>query len=207
MIEKYLPINWEKNERSVITYKHSLMVAKAAKLIAAKCNLNEELAYVYGEMHDIGKFFLLPKEFYKHPRLGYEMLLKEMLIKDNKNIAQICITHSFPIINNNVSNDNTEELNNYILAFCHNDKEESNLLINILNTIQTNDYIQLIQFCDKISTIDKYIPIETKLHWYQEKHHISSSDLNKFYGIPLNNIREKFNKLLGIDMYQLLNIK
>ena len=199
MIEKYLPNNWGANERSVITYKHSLMVAKAAQLIAAKCGLNENLAYIYGEMHDIGKFFLQPKKFYKHPRLGYDMLIKE-----NPDIAQICITHSFPVINSYCKDD---ELKNYILSFCHSDQEEADLLINILNNIQTNDYIQLIQFCDKISTIDKYIPIETKLSWYQEKHHISFSELDKFYGIPLNNIKEKFNKMTGVDVYKLLNTK
>lgn len=191
MIEKYLPDNWEQNERALITYKHSLMVANAAKLIASKCNLDENLAYTYGEMHDIGKFFLDPKEFYKHPRLGYDFLKK-----DNIDIANVCITHSFPTINKD-----------HILAFCRKDKEEANLLLNILCKIEINDYIQLIQFCDKISTIDKYISVETKLSWYQEKHHISSPDLNKFYCTPLNKIKEKFNKMIGINIYDLLNIK
>lgn len=191
MIENYLPNGWKKNERYIITYKHSLMVAKAAKLIASKCSLDEELAYIYGEMHDIGKFFLKPNEFYKHPRLGYNLL-----IKDNTNIAEICITHSFPII------DKT-----HILGFCHNDEKEANLLIDIISKIKTTDYIQLIQFCDKISTIDKYISIETKLSWYQEKHHISYAELDKYYCIPLNNIKEKFSKICNIDVYNLLDIK
>ena len=33
MIDNYLPDGWETNERYIITYKHLLMVAKAAKLI------------------------------------------------------------------------------------------------------------------------------------------------------------------------------
>ena len=191
MIENYLPNDWETNERSIITYKHSLMVAKAAKLIASKCNLNKDLAYTYGEMHDIGKFFLKRDEFYKHPRLGYDLL-----VKDNIDIAEICITHSFPIINKE-----------HILGFCHNDEKESSLLIDILNKIKINDYMQLIQFCDKISTIDKYISIETKLSWYQEKHHISYLELDEYYCVPLNNIKEKFNKMCNIDVYDLLDIK
>ena len=190
MIEKYLPEDWKTNNRSVITYNHSLMVANAAKLIASQCGLNENLAYTYGEMHDIGKFFLQPYEFYKHPRLGYDMLLK-----DNIDIAQICITHSFPTINIE-----------HIIGFCHNDKDEANLLLGILNKISVNDYIQLIQLCDKISTTNKYISIETKLSWYQEKHHISSLELDKFYCIPLNNIKDKFSKMINGDVYELLNI-
>ena len=191
MIETYLPNSWKTNERYIITYKHSLMVAKAAKLIASKCKLDKELAYTYGEMHDIGKFFLKPNEFYKHPRFGYNLL-----IKNNKNIAEICITHSFPIIDKE-----------HIFGFCHNDTEEANLLIDILSKIKINDYIQLIQFCDKISTIDKYISIETKLSWYQEKHHISYLELDKYYCVPLNNIKEKFSKMCNVDIYHLLNIQ
>ena len=191
MIEKYVPNGWQDNERSVITYRHSLMVANAAKLIASKCGLNIELAFTYGEMHDIGKFFLTATEMYKHPRLGYDLL-----VKDNIKIAEICITHSFPIIDKE-----------HIISFCHKDLKEANLLIDILSKIKTNDYIQLIQLCDKISTIDKYISIEDKLSWYQEKHHISFVDLNKFYCIPLNNIKEKFNKMCNMDIYKLLNVK
>ncbi|MBR1944485.1 MAG: HD domain-containing protein [Alphaproteobacteria bacterium] len=191
MIEKYLPDNWNNNERAVITYNHSLMVARAAKLIASKCGLDEELAFNYGEMHDIGKFFLSKNEIYKHPRLGYNIILN-----DNMGIANICITHSFPIINEK-----------HIISFCHNDMEEAELLINILSKIPTNDYIELIQLCDKLSTINKYIKIETKLLWYQEKHHISFSDLQKFYCIPLNNIKEKFSKICNIDIYDLLGIE
>ena len=190
MIEKYLPQYWKNNEKSVITYKHSLMVANAAKLIASHCGLNENLAFIYGEMHDIGKFFLPRNEMYKHPRIGYNMLLQ-----DNIEIAKICITHSFPIVNRE-----------HIISFCHNDMEEANSLINILNKIQINNYMELIQLCDKLSTIDKYITIETKIVWYQKKHHISSTDLEKFYCIPLNKIKEKFSKMCNMDIYDLLNI-
>ncbi len=190
MIEKYLPDDWKTNNRSVITYNHSLMVAKAAKLIAAQCGLDENLAYIYGEMHDIGKFFLQPNEYYKHPRLGYEMLLNYDI-----NIAQVCITHSFPTINHD-----------HIIGFCHKDQKEADTLINILNKTPVNNYIQLIQLCDKISAIDKYISIETKLLWYQEKHHISSMALDQFYCIPLNKIKENFEKISNIDIYKMLYI-
>ena len=167
-----------------------MMVARAAQTIASKCDIDSEKAFIYGEMHDIGKFFLSQEEVYKHPRLGYDMLINEY-----PDIARVCILHSF------ASTDFSQ-----IVNFCHKDTVEANKIYSIIKKIKIDSYIELIQLCDKISAIDSYITIEQKLMWYQDKHHISYSDLDKYYKIPLNNTKTKFDSLTGINIYKLLNV-
>lgn len=175
------------NSRNVAIYKHSLTVAKAARIIAGKCpNLIPDSAYLYGEMHDFGKFFLPKPRSYKHPRIGYELLKKKYL-----DIANICAYHSFAIANND-----------YISAFCKHDKEEVRKVNAILSTIKINDYIELIQLCDKLSGIDNYVSIQQKMEWYSTQFIINNDYVDKLY-----QIKNKFDLITGVNIYKLLNIQ
>ena len=155
-IEDFLPKNFRQWERNILTYNHSILVAKVAKKIAKLCGLDAEMAFLCGKMHDIGKFIGIPgvdpQKFYQHPRIGYE-LLKNI----NMQVAKVCIAHSF-----------------------------------ILSSIKYDDYVELIQLCDKISGHDKYVSIEQKIEWYKSKGKISINDLEMYYKIPLLRIKAKF---------------
>ncbi len=190
MIHSYLPENWDQTEKNIKTFNHSKMVANAPKIIASKTSsLDQDIAYNMGLMHDIGKFYLSKEESYKHPRIGYE-LSKEK----HPDIAIICITHGFPNL----------DLYEHILHYCHKDKSETDKVFDILKTIKTNDYIELIQFCDKISTIDGYVKFEEKLDWYLKTYNIPKDELVKCYSTKLNKIKNKFDKYTQTNIYDLL---
>ncbi|MBR1479496.1 MAG: HDOD domain-containing protein [Alphaproteobacteria bacterium] len=190
MLEKFLPQNWRANPRNERTFDHSHTVARAAKVIAAQTSvLDPELAYLYGLMHDVGKFHLPPRESYKHPRVGYELLKSP-----HSDIAAICISHPFPDF----------DARHHILQYCKNDEVEAAEVQKILQTVEENTYVELIQFCDKVSTIDGYISIEEKLKWYNETYGISLQELNAEYIKPLLHIKKKLEKLTNRDVYELL---
>lgn len=191
MINSFLPKNIELNPSNLNTLSHSKMVANAAKLISEKTKiLNPEKAYTYGLLHDVGKFYLPKNESYKHPRKGYELL------KNNyPNIANICISHAFPDFNSY----------QHILNYCKKDKIEAEHISNILKSIKKNDYIDLIQLCDKLSALDNYISIESKLDWYQNNYRINTDELNLFYS-PLKNLKHKFDILSNCNIYDILKV-
>ena len=194
MIEKYLPNNFLELGRNALTYSHSMFVANSAKLIAEKCGLNSELAFLCGEMHDVGKFVGIPgvdhERVYRHPRIGYELL------KDtNIQIAKVCIAHPFPV----------KDII-HIKHFCKSDEMEASAIWEILVNTEYDEYIELIQLCDKMSGIDKYITVEDKIEWYRTKKGIPDDELKRYYEEPLIKIKEKFETMGGINIYKLLNI-
>lgn len=192
MIESFLPKNFESNPAHINTLFHSKMVANAAKLISQKTKtLDPEKAYTYGLLHDIGKFYLTKSETYKHPRKGYELL-----INNYPKVADICISHAFPDFNSY----------KHILNFCKKDKVEAKHISNILKTIKRNDYIDLIQLCDKLSALNNYITIESKLDWYRNSYNISADELNSCYSAPLQKLKGKFDLLSGCNIYNILKI-
>ncbi|MDR0630651.1 MAG: HD domain-containing protein [Holosporales bacterium] len=172
-------------------FKHSVMVARAAEIIVQKIpDFDSQKAYAFGLFHDIGKLNLDKNDAYKHPRLGYEMLKDE-----HPDIANICISHPFPVFENI----------NYIKYYCHNDHEETTKIIDILKNIKENDlYIKIIQFCDKISESARYVKLETKFKIYAEKYNIDSNII-KLNLIKLNSIKIKLDKITGYDIYNVLN--
>jgi len=194
MIEKYLPDNFLELGRNTQTYNHSMLVANAAKLIAEKCGLDAELAFLCGEMHDIGKFegisVVDPERVYRHPRIGYELL------KDtNTQIAKVCIAHPFPV------KDIT-----HVKHFCKGDENETNAVWQILSNVEYDEYVELVQLCDKMSGIDKYIRVEDKIEWYKTKRGILEDDIEKYYSKPLCGIKTKLETIGKTNIYNLLGI-
>lgn len=194
MLDKFLPADWQLSDQHQKTYAHSQTVAKAARKIAAHTSvIDPEKAYTYGLMHDVGKFYISNKnEKYKHPRVGYELMHAE-----NPDIAIICITHPFPNLMKNYE---------HILQYCHNDETEAKRVYEILKNIEVDDYIELIQFCDKVSRLDDYISWEEKLNWYLDTYKLDLDVLVRQYSNRLKQIKQKFDKLSGCDTYALLDI-
>ena len=180
MIEEFLPKNFRQWARNILTYNHSILVSKAAGMIAKAYGLDVETATICGEMHDIGKFIGItgvnPQKFYQHPRIGYELLENV-----NMQVAKVCIAHSFPV-----------KSKVHVQHFCASDDIEANAIWQILSNIEYDDYIELIQLCDKISGHDRYVSIEQKIEWYKSKGKIPIDDLEMYYRIPLLKIKEKF---------------
>ena len=70
-------------------YEHSKYVALACQNIASRCqDMDEDLAYVYGILHDIGRYAGVTSE--KHLIDGYRYCVE----RGWKKAAQICISHA-----------------------------------------------------------------------------------------------------------------
>lgn len=186
-IEDFLPANFREYERNILTYNHSMLVASAAEKIAKTYGLDPDTAFLCGEMHDVGKFIgvsgVNPQKFYQHPRIGYE-LLKNI----NMQVAKVCIAHSFPL-----------KSKTHVQHFCNGDNVEADAIWQILRNVEYDDYIELIQLCDKISSHDKYVSIAEKIEWYKSKGKISMYDLEKYYRIPLLKLKAKFDNAIAMN--------
>ena len=192
MIEQFLPSNWQLLEHGKRAYDHSHTVANAAQKIASQISeLDESKAYQYGLMHDIGKFYLSKSELYKHPRVGYELL-----INAHPDIAIICLTHPFPDFSNY----------EHILNYHHKDENEAKKVFALLSKIEKNLYIELIQFCDKISRMNDYIRWEDKLKWYLETYKLDPNEITNQYSKHLGRIKQKLDTLTNMDVYDLIGI-
>ena len=186
--ESFLPENWQANESSVITYRHSILVANIAKIIAVNAGLDLNKAFLLGLMHDIGKFFVDKSEKYKHPRVGYQLLKGKY-----PDIARICLTHPFVDFN----------LGEYIVAYCWQDHEESEKIQKFLTREKTDEYVKLIQLCDKLSSACGYVTLEAKFDWYKSRYEIDEESFQLNLK-KLNEIKAQFEKVTGKPIYDLI---
>lgn len=126
---------------------HSRVAAHCAKAIAHRCNdLDEDKAYVFGLLHDIGRKFGV--RHLGHVSDGYSY----MKSFGYDEVAQICLTHSF----HNLS------LDDYIRNV-DTTKEETELIKNQLKLVQITDYDRLIQLCDALAGSQGVLNIEERM--------------------------------------------
>ena len=182
-------IVWDGKNLKIL--EHVKIVANAAKRIANKSDcLDPEKAYTYGLMHDIGKFFLSKKESYKHPLLGYELL------KDNYiDIAEICLSHPFP----------TPSFDDYFLHYCKGDSVEAVKISDSLKTLKNNNYMMLIQFCDKISGLDNYVTLDEKFAWYASNYSIDKHIIDQRFVMYLD-IKTHLEKITKMNIYEMFGL-
>jgi hypothetical protein len=188
------PSDFPRNIEIINCVKHSINVAKAAKIISSRIeSLDAERAFILGLIHDIGKIFLNSEEKYKHPLWGYRKL-----IGIDKEAAEICISHPFPQF---------DDCSEYVNFFCRYDKKESEYVLEILRGVSCDSiYIKLVQVCDKLASKDGFVSIEKKFDWYKEKYGVSNSFLNSNY-LALIGKKAELEFLAKINIYSLLSIK
>jgi len=136
---------WAEQKNPGEWIEHSYNVAKSAEIIAKNISLDCNLAYIYGLLHDIGRYEGIIK--LRHVYLGYKLMNE----KGFNNIAKICLTHSFPlkIIESYASkNDCTTEETNYL-------KKE-------LENYEYDDYDKLIQLCDALGSAEGIVLMEMR---------------------------------------------
>lgn len=132
---------------------HSRYVAKAARIISSEYNkkspsdkkLNEDNAYIFGLLHDIGKYTGISAE--RHLIDGYKYCINYGWEK----MAQICISHAFMI----------KDINSAIGAFDMSD-EDYNFIKEFLENVQYDDYDLLIQLCDSLALPDGFCLLEKR---------------------------------------------
>ena len=166
--------------------KHSMSVGMNAKLIADKIDsLDSNQAYVMGLLHDIGR-----REGNKsilHTIYGYNY----MMGINQKEIARICLTHSYPI----------QDVNTFLGKFdCT--EEQKLFLSNFIKNTVYDDYDRLIQVCDAISLPNGACIMEKRLIDVALRHGLPDFTIDKWKSFL--ELKKYFDKLCDCNIYSLL---
>lgn len=166
---------------------HCKYVAEGAKLIAANCkDLDSEVAYILGLLHDIGK--INGGTTISHIIDGYNYSME----MGYHFLAKICVTHSCP----------SKNISDIIEVKESNTGEGHTFVENFLNTVDYDDYDKLIQLCDAIALPNGFTLIEKRLVDVALRH-----DVNK-YTIPkwkaFLDLKKHFEEKMGKSIYSLL---
>ncbi len=128
--------------------KHSMNVAKGAKLIAEQTdNLDSEVAYILGMLHDIGRREGV--HAMRHGLDGYNYAIE----KGYDLVARTCLSHTAFRYNNEV----------VIVGRWDGTKEEYNFVKEYLSKTEETDYDKLIKLCDYLSLPEGFCLIEKRL--------------------------------------------
>jgi hypothetical protein len=166
--------------------EHSRSVAFCARRIAERCdNLDQEKAYIYGLLHDIGRRFGVT--YLAHVYDGYKFMMESGF----DDAARICLTHSF----------NSMNINEYIGKFDISEAQQ-NEISELLDKVTTDDYDLLIQLCDCMGTAEGIVPMEERMQ-----------DIKNRYGYyPQEKwdrnleLRAYFEEKTGMDIYEICKI-
>ena len=167
---------------------HSKTAAFCAKEIAERCgNLDGEIAYILGLLHDIGRREGVTDM--RHIIDGYHF----MTFLGYDDCARICLTHSFPykdIRSYNGQNDCTAEETEFIKTF-------------IKNT-EYNNYDRLIQLCDALALPNGATYIEKRLVDVVMRRGFNDLTIPKWRAFL--DLKDYFDKITGTDIYQLIGV-
>lgn len=166
--------------------QHSRSVGLNAKLIADKIDtLDSNKAYAMGLLHDIGRRAGIKSIMHAFDGYDYMMSLNE------KEIARICLTHSYPI----------QDVNTFFGKFdCT--VEQKDFLSNFIKNAVYDDYDRLIQLCDAISLPNGACIMEKRLIDVALRHGLPGFTIDKWKAFL--DLKKYFDKLCGCNIYTLL---
>ena len=167
--------------------QHVEYAAKAAYNIAKEIDgLDENIAYVLGYLHDIGRRESVSS--LRHIIDGYNYLMGN----GYDDAARICLTHSFPCQN----------LKAYMGKWdCTED--ELKFIKNYLDKVEYNDYDKLIQLCDALALPTGFSLIEKRLLDVVIRHGVSELFQEKV--IATLDTQKYFEKKMGKSIYSVLD--
>ena len=166
--------------------QHSMSVARNARLIAEKTKVMDcDKAYVMGLMHDIGRRAGIKGIL--HIFDGYDYMMR----MGQEEIANICLTHSFPI----------KDVNTFLGKYdCS--SEQKAFLQRFLESRQYDNYDLLIQFCDAISLPNGACIMEKRCVDVALRHGLPDLTIDKWKAFM--NTKKHFDELCGCNIYTLL---
>lgn len=126
--------------------EHSKNVALAAYHIAKHCpQMNADTAYVLGALHDIGRRTGIAEV--RHIIDGYDFAIS----KGWKEVARICLTHSFPI------KDIEADIGKKDIT-----SEQYKFIDQFLDSIEYDEYDKLIILCDALADANGFCILEKR---------------------------------------------
>ena len=165
---------------------HSRYVAEACKNIAWHCkHLSAGQAYIFGLLHDIGRYAGVSSE--KHLIDGYRYCMERGWEK----MAQICISHAFMI----------QDINTSIGKFDMNDEDYLFMKEFVENAVY-DDYDRLVQLCDSLALPTGFCLLEKRFVDVTLRYGIHPATIVRWKKVL--EIKEIFEKEIGRSVYSLL---
>ena len=165
---------------------HSRYVAEACKNIALRCNqLSADLAYIFGLLHDIGRYAGVSSE--KHLIDGYRYCME----REWEKAAQICISHSFMI----------QDINTSIGKFDISDDDYLFIKKFIADAVY-DDYDRLVQLCDALAMPTGFCLLEKRFVDVTIRYGIHPATIDRWK--KTLEIKALFEKEIGCSIYTLL---
>lgn len=125
--------------------KHSYHVADAARIIAEKCSMDSDKAFVCGLLHDIGRRTGIAAV--RHIIDGYDYAVS----KGWDEVARVCLTHSFPV------KDIEADIGKKDIS-----QQQYDFIKNYLNGLVYDEYDKLIILCDALADADGFCILEKR---------------------------------------------
>lgn len=166
--------------------EHSRYVAKACENIALHCkNLSAEQAYLFGLLHDIGRYAGVSSE--RHLIDGYRYCMERGWEK----AAQICISHAFMI----------QDIDTSIGKFDVSDEDYRFMKAFVANAVY-DDYDRLVQLCDSLAMPTGFCLLEKRFVDVTIRYGVHPATIDRWKKIF--EIKELFENQIGGSVYTLL---
>jgi len=165
---------------------HSKDVAEACKNIALRCkNLSADQAYLFGLLHDIGRYAGVTSE--KHLIDGYRYCMERGWEK----AAQICISHAFMI----------QDIHTSIGEFDVSDADYLFMETFVANAVY-DDYDRLVQLCDSLALPTGFCLLEKRFVDVTIRYGVHPATIDRWKKIL--EIKALFEAQFGCSVYTLL---
>lgn len=165
---------------------HSRYVAKGCEIVAARCGMDPERAYLYGLLHDIGRYPGVTG--IRHMLDGYRFCMARGWEKP----AQICLTHGYLI----------QEDTTAIIGPADLTPAEQAEVAGLLQRFQYDDYDRLVQLFDALSLPSGFCLLEKR--WIEVAMRYGTHPANVKRWKRTLETKAMFEARLGCGIYELL---
>ena len=165
---------------------HSRYVAQACENIAKRCpHLDNDDAYIYGILHDIGRHAGVTSE--KHLLDGYRYCKARGWDK----AAQICISHAFMI----------KDISSSISVFDMSSEDKA-FMEEFVQTTVYDDYDRLVQLCDALALPTGFCLLEKRFVDVAIRYGSHPVLVDRWKAVL--DIKAYFEKIMGCSIYDCL---
>ena len=165
---------------------HSKYVAMACQNISSKCpHLDENMAYIYGILHDIGRYAGVSSE--RHLIDGYRYCMERGWEK----AAQICISHAFMV----------KDISTSIGVFDM-PLEDKEFMAKFIEESTYDDYDYLVQLCDALALPTGFCLLEKRFVDVAVRYGTHPATVERWKAVL--KIKTDFEDVIGCSIYELL---
>ena len=165
---------------------HSRYVALACQNIAERCpHLDADKAYIYGILHDIGRYAGVTSE--RHLIDGFRFCMERGWTK----AAQICISHAFML----------KDISTSIGVFDMTPEDKS-FIAGFIRETEYDDYDRLVQLCDALALPSGFCLLEIRFVDVAIRYGMHPATIDRWKAVL--EIKKKFENIMGCSIYDVL---